>query len=444
MTYKSGSVVRTHNLCDVFYLLRLQPIEMNWLTLPQLVLLVSFIAHTNSDLLPYEPLEMLKTYLPKQAAKDESPWSKFKNAGSHELKNWTSVMKKNVRTHLSKAKDVSVLFLKGEEILIEKLAHQMKRNSSITIPYANVMSVIGVTLPILLENYKSSILTDPIGKILKGPDRQNPVVSGHEKLSCLDLLNKLPETDDSSNILEDPQVMQALNSRGKLLLYVSNTVLGKSAREAWLDALLSVGMEEARIDNNGPLVTSLNDLTQYVFTILHGFEVGPAAPKSEAYSPDTGRYLFSWWFNCPVGGERGDCLLPRLPPDTVFNLSPGLRIYISAHLHLSLIITNRSSGSQAKQSMTIADILHEDRHIWDKIYSVIDPTPQNTEPKLEETKDAQKAWTWTSWLWPILVFLFFILSSHIWVYWMFHAFWYVVGFFVKRTHIPRPKTAKQD
>lgn len=94
--------------------------------------------------------------------------------------------------------------------------------------------------------------------------------------------------------------------------------------------------------------------------------------------------------------------------------------------------------------MTIADILHEDRHIWDKIYSVIDPTPQNTEPKLEGTKDAQKAWTWTSWLWPILVFLFFILSSHIWVYWMFHAFWYVVGFFVKRTHIPRPKTAKQD
>ena len=94
--------------------------------------------------------------------------------------------------------------------------------------------------------------------------------------------------------------------------------------------------------------------------------------------------------------------------------------------------------------MTIADILHEDRHIWDKIYSVIDPTPQDSEAKLGETKDVQKVWTWTSWLWPILVFLFFILSSHIWVYWIFHAFWYVVGFFVKRTHIPRPKTAKQD
>ena len=411
---------------------------MNWLTLPCLVLLVSFVVHTNSDLLPYEPLEMLKTYLPKQT---ESPWSKLKNAGSRELKNWTSVMKKNVRTHLSKAKDVTVMFLKGEEILIEKLAHQTKKNSSITIPYANVMSIIGITLPILLENYKSSVLTDPIGKILKGPDRQNPVVSGHEKWSCLDLLNKLPETDDSSNILQDPQLMQALNSRGKLLLYVTNTVLGNSAREAWLDALLSVGMEEARIDNKGALVTSLNDLTQYIFTILHGFDVGPTAPKLEAYSPDTGRYLFSWWFNCPVGGEKGDCLFPRIPPDTVLNLSPGLRIYVSPHLRLSLIITNRSSGSQAKQPMTIADILREDGHIWNQIYSVIDPTPQNVE---EEIKDTQKTWTWKGWLWPILVFLFFILSSHVWVYWIFHAFWYVVGFFVKRTHIPRPKTAKQD
>ena len=427
--------------CDVFYPLRLQPIKMNWLSLPCLVLLVSFIVHTNSDLLPYEPLEMLKTYLPKQTGKDESPWSKFKNAGSHELKNWTSVMKKNVRTHLSKARDVSVMFLKGEDMLIEKLAHQMKKNSSITIPYANVMSIIGITLPILLENYKSSVLTDPIGKILKGPDRQNPVVSGHEKWSCLDLLNKLPETDDSANILRDPQLMQALNSRGKLLLYVTNTVLGNSAREAWLDALLSVGMEEARIDNKGALVTSLNDLTHYVFTILHGFEVGPAAPKLEAYSPDTGRYLFSWWFNCPVGGEKDDCLFPRIPPDTVLNLSPGLRIYVSPYLRLSLIIANRSSGSQAKQSMTIADILREDGHIWNQIYSVIDPTPQNTE---EVTKETQKAWTRTGWLWPILVFLFFILSSHVWVYWMFHAFWYVVGFFVKRTHTPRPKTAKQD
>ena len=420
---------------------------MSWLTVPKVVLmtlLVSFVVDVRSDILPYEPVEMLKTHLDKQTSNEESPWSKLDDAGSRELKTWTSIMRKNLQAYLSKVRGVSVMFLRGEDVLAEKLAHGMRKNTSITIPYANLMSLMGVTLPILLESYKTNVLTDPIGQVLKGGDRENPVVKGHEQLSCLDLLNKLPKTGDSySDVLQDPQLMQALNSHGKLLLYVANTVLGRSAKEAWFDALLSAGMEETKHDQ-GALITSLNDLAQYVFTLQHGFETGPAAPQSEAYAPDNGRYLFSWWFNCPVGDASGECLLPRLPPGTMFNLSPGLRIYISPHLRLSLIITNSSSASHAKQSLTVADILHEDRRIWNQIYSVLDPTSRDI-PPTQETQ--QEGWTWSGifyWVWPVLVLLFFILSSHVWVYWMLHAFWYVVGFFVKRTHIPRPKTAKQE
>lgn len=421
---------------------------MNWLTLPHLALLallVSFAMDVRSDLLPYEPLQMLKTHLDKQASNKESPWNKFEDAGSQELKNMKSIMRKNLRAYLSKVKGVSVMFLRGEDVMVEKLAHGMQKNTSITIPYANLMSLIGITLPILLENYKASVLTDPIGQVLKGADRNNPVVKGHELLSCLDLLNKLPKTGDPSDVLQHSQLMQALNSHGKLLYYVANTVLGKSVKEAWFDALLSAGMEETKLDQ-GELITSLNDLVQYVFTLQHSFEMGPAAPQSKAYSPDNGRYLFSWWFNCPVGDVSGDCLLPTIPSDTIFNLSPGLRIYISPYRRLSLIITNSSSASHAKQPLTVANILHEDRLIWNQFYSVIDPTSQAA-PSTQETPVSQEGWTWSGilyWSWPVLVFLFFILSSHVWVYWMFHGIWYVVGFFVKRTHIPRPKTAKQE
>ena len=46
--------------------------------------------------------------------------------------------------------------------------------------------------------------------------------------------------------------------------------------------------------------------------------------------------------------------------------------------------------------------------------------------------------------WPITVFLFYTILSHVWVYWIVHLAWFVATLFSSSVHLPRPKTAKQD
>ena len=46
--------------------------------------------------------------------------------------------------------------------------------------------------------------------------------------------------------------------------------------------------------------------------------------------------------------------------------------------------------------------------------------------------------------WPITVFLFYTILSHVWVYWIFHLLWLVCSTLFSGIYLPRPKTAKTD
>ena len=46
--------------------------------------------------------------------------------------------------------------------------------------------------------------------------------------------------------------------------------------------------------------------------------------------------------------------------------------------------------------------------------------------------------------WPVFVFLFYTILSHIWVYWIVHLVWLVCSTLFSGVYLPRPKTAKED
>ena len=379
------------------------------------------------ELMPYEPVEYLNGHL---APLEDTPqlWKEFVSMGAWKMENLTKAMKVNLKERIGQ--DVSVIFVREEAVLVEKLALGTQRDSTVKVPAANLLSLIGIALPILLEDYKFTVLTDQIGNLLKGRDREHAHLKGRESLSLLDILIKLPSK--AGKVLEDTTLLQELESRGELALHVINTVLGPITTEAWLDAFLSVGMEMTRFSKEGQLViTSLNDLIEYTATIIHDTSVSDSVPKSDSYPLDDGKYLFGWWFNCQ------ESLLPHLPPSTIFTLSPGLRIYVIPRLQLALIITHH--GKTADRNIPLTDILKEDDQVWKQIYSVIDPTLDRED--LEEQLTLAHA---IKFVWPYVGFLFFIISGHVWVYWIFHGLWFVMTFFSKRGHIPRPKTAKQD
>lgn len=397
-----------------------------------------------AELMAYEPVQHLKASIPKSDPSGMSPWRKIVDGSRHEVKSLTMKMEKNLKEYLGRY--VSLVFSKGENVLIEQLATGVEWNSSLVLPYANVLPLIGIALPILFEDYKPDIMTKPIGDVLRGVDREKPIVRGHESQSLLDIVKDLPQSTGSAAILKDPSLLHALNVRGKLALYYINAVLEGLAKEAWLDAMLSLGLDDAKFSNDGKVVTNIGDLLNYAHTVIHDLRTIDAAPLSEAYSPSGEHFLFNWWFNCP---DATKCLVPSLPPDAIFNLNPAVRVYLLPSLDLILVITNGTKPGREEPSPTIANVLHTDRLIWKQIYSVLDPTTGAAKPefefeeeKMEEEKSKLAAIIHTTW--PFLIFLFWIISSHVWVYWLFHCCWFVLIRISKRAHIPRPKTAKQE
>ena len=46
--------------------------------------------------------------------------------------------------------------------------------------------------------------------------------------------------------------------------------------------------------------------------------------------------------------------------------------------------------------------------------------------------------------WPIVVFMFYTIFSHVWVYWAMHLLWIVASTIFPGVYLPRPKTSKLD
>ena len=449
---------------------------------------------SDRELLPYEPLQYIKTISP--SVSEDPIWREFVELSAQEAGQLTADMKARLKSHLAKT-GTSVVFAKGERVLTQRRSSKLKWDSTVELPFSNTLSLLSVLLPILLENYKHSVIANPIGEVLKGKDLDNPLIKGHESKTFLDLLNKLPKTGTSLD-LGSNTLLNDLTTNGKLAVHFANTILSESAKEAWLDALMVIGMEEMKLSKNGHLELNLNRLLHYALTVLHDYRVLGVVPKSETVTPDGNHFLFGWWQNCPKIKSQmpSECLLPNLPEDAIFSLSQSVRIYISPILELLMIILGPDASpvtaserySNKRELKSVNDILREDGAIWDQISSVISGTAKSDDlgasssiddggfsqsdagesekvkkdekesdkerstsedevPSAEpqqapvEDPDQSELSKWIHWVWPMLVFLFWVTISHVWVYWLFHCGWFIMRKVSKRGYAPRPKTA---
>ena len=336
-----------------------------------LVSVLIFTLNVSADeLLPYEPIQYLKAHLPSPSTSILSGF--LQEASPLEAGTWITNVKEQLSSHLADS-GTSVVFARGERVLVQHFPKEISWESKIELPYANSISLVSVLLSILLENYDPSVLYSPIGQTIKENDKLHSIIQARETLSFMDMLNKLPEgtTEHKWSAL-----VSDLEDNGKLTQYFLKVLLDKFEKEAWSDALLSIGASSAP-PVNGRLVMDFDDLLQLSLTVIHELKAGKSAPSLEALPLDDGKYLFGWWFNCPKSTDSkpdtAKCLLPSAPPDTIFTLSPELRMYITPSLELTVIITGPgdSSNFKANKKMeSIADILVEDEQIWNQFSSI--------------------------------------------------------------------------
>lgn len=403
----------------------------------QLVVIASSLQlallQTSRELIPFEPVQYLQ--LKSLSVNKSSVWNQILEASPQQIAEVSSLIKKNLHSTL-KGTETNIIFAKGERIISKKLSSKTIFNAASKVPYANLVPFLSVSMTILLEGFQSKLIERPIGEILKGEDLLNPMIEGYKSKSLLEILCMVALDYSGAPMLDSKLKIDYLNKHGEVALFFVNSILGNSANEAWMDALMAFNIENYQTDST-QLKLSLRDIFQYVLTVMHDFHVMQEATEIELPLQDP-RYLFGWWLNCATNGV---CVFPELPNDLIYSVSSSLRIYISPTFELFLII------SDAKSDLTtLKDVIDADKKIWKQIYSVLDE-----DATLEEstTASVSVAADNTDLLvvgfihraWPIFVFIFWVVSSHIWVYWMLHCCWFVATAMSKRTHVSRPQVA---
>ena len=383
------------------------------------------LLQTSKELIAFEPIQYVKS---KSLSNDKSSvWNQITEASSQEIAEVSSAVKQNFRSALNGTK-TNVIFARGERIISKRLSSKTVLSAAHKVPYANLIPLFSVSMTILLEGFQSKLIKRPIGEVLKGEDLLNPIVKGYESKSLLEILCMLTTDDLEEPMLDSNLNLDDLNRHGEVALFLVDSVLGSTASEAWMDALMAFNIEQSLTDST-QLKMSMLDLLQYVLTVIHDFQVMLEATEVDLPLQNP-RYLFGWWLNCPVNGK---CAFPGLPKDLIYSVSSSLRIYISPALELSLIISDAKS-----ESVSMKEVVEMDRNIWKQIYSALRKEDGESDPFLEENDVVAD---FIHGAWPILVFVFWVVSSHIWVYWLFHCCWFVATSVSKRTHVPRPKLA---
>lgn len=425
--------------------------------LSTILVIFSFLFSTVSaseDLLPFEPVQYLKGQLPNPVA---TPFTNLIGEASPvQAADFITKAKKLLTSHLGNS-GTSAVLIKGERVMVQRRAKNLEWDSKIKLPYSNVISIVTTLLPILLEGFKGSTINDPIGEVLRGSDLNHPLLAGRESLSFLDIVNKLPLSGNKLN-LDSSTLLSSLSANGELSIHFVNAILGNAAVEAWNDALMAIGNADIQRDNSGKLIVDLNSLLHLSLTMCHDLNTIGAALRKERIPLDNGKYLFGWWFNCQ---KDSSCLIPNAPTDTIFSLSSDLRLYITPSLELTLIVLGPGANSAPidEDLKSIADILIKDAEIWRQLTSfVVDDqeTSESSTPSYgaNQNSKADKAVidanedddfiAMIHFVWPIIVFLFWVTFSHIWVYWMLHFIWFIITRVFKNAHVPRPKTATES
>ena len=352
-----------------------------------LLLLLSVTATTRAEpVMDHEPVEHLKAHLPKDGDDISNKMEALFQLPHQELTRKTAQMENNLRKLLKSEAHVSAFLVKESSVVAQRAAAGIQFNSSFLLPHSISLSILSTTLPILLEGYKRELLTKPVGDVLKGNHRSHGDIKDYLSLSLHDLVTKLPTSGDSVDLTE-PALLSGLNRRGRAALFYLNTVLESVAEDAWKDALISVAMDHSAFGDNGQMITHFKDLTTYADILCNDLVSFYEVSKSDLLPLDGGHYLYGWWFNCPRG-RKGDrestCLAPFLPSDSIAVFHRAVRLYSIPRLSLHLVVGNSGAISEAPQ--TLADVLRQDRQIWEAIFSVVDPS--SSVVREDKTEDA--------------------------------------------------------
>ena len=395
----------------------------------------------------YKPVKSIGLELPEPESR--SVWTVLNELDYEQAGTMTVYMKTSLKSFRSK---YSYMLAKGSHVISKHSIKGIKLDSFFDFPYGNSLALLSFNLKILLEGLKPAVLYEPMENSLQVKDRSNPVLKHQKENSLYNLLSSL---DNAHLARVSGMIVKDLEKLGEEAITFTNTVLGKSRDEAWLDSFYALGIEESPMTTSGQIQMRFNRVLSYSLAVMHELKSIKPATTTKHLPTANHHYLFGWFINCPRSLDS--CMYPRLPKDLLISASSSLRIYLVPSLELTLIVRSVKKATEK----SLEDLIDGDNIVWTEIITFLetiggtsDRHPEasvssSNENNSEDTsKDAvvdendpeDPMVKLIHQIWPVLVFVFWVVSSHVWVYWMLHCCWIMATYASKRTHTPRPKS----
>ncbi len=420
----------------------------------------------------YRPIQSIALEMPD--IHQPSIWNILGEMNSDQAGAMVTHLKTTLQPFRSKS---SYVLAKGSHVISKHSVAGINLEDFYELPYSNVLALLSFNLGILLEGFRPAVIYQPMIKSLKGKDQNNPNLRHKKESSLLDLLTSLPPLDKKQSVQDSESVLSGLAAYGLEAVSFVNIVLGKDKHEAWLDSFYALSIEEAPLTSDGRVKMRIRNLISYSLAVIHELNKVSASSKTSRRMVDQ-HYMYGWWINCPR--SLGSCLCPQLPKDLIISASPGLRIYIVPSVELTLVVHNKDSTNVK----SLNSLMESDQSMWREILVFLQSIGESSEMKDQNVKepidpeeqkmafedkneievenldsgnhksndadgstvdeDQSLLVHYIHQVWPVLVFLFWVISSHVWVYWMFHCCWLLATAASKRTHIPRPKSGARN
>ena len=334
--------------------------------LPQVLalLLLACPRLSRALVLPNEPSAVIKSRLVPSDPAVVEEWRRLQDSDNAEA------LGRIKAAILSKLREDEGFFIATEgRVKVEHFPKGMKWDSSLLLPGANALSLLATSINIIFDGFKPEIMTKKLGDLRRSGDKRK--VKRFESLSLLDLVSsRLDYNEDTFN---------ELDARSKIFVDVANTLLGKAALEAWRDTFLSLGLDNSMFSGHN-IISSSQDL--FTFTKLILSELKAVKPVKGLAAE--GQFAFGWWLNCDA---KGKCLIPVLPSNTIFTLTPAFRMYVLLDIEVVVVVIDNlpNTDKSMQPKSTFTQELQRDIQLWEKLRKAIHDT--ENEDVESEAKD---------------------------------------------------------
>ena len=416
-------------------------------------------------------MSVVKSLLVQPSHKDSIPWLTLFNAEPTQLEK----LNKEIRKHMSHLLDFRVVLLSlDNNLILDHFPEGTSENTTFTIPYSNIITLISTSLTILMEGYEPNILIQPLQELLK--DKDIVIPKQYKTSTLMDLLTKIPHQSRNTKAFLDEY-----NVHGRVLWLAINALLGGSVADAWRDAFMLLQLDNAVFTDKKEIVVPILDLYRFTELVQADLNSMPTIPLMDIPYDHSENYAFGWWLNC---NHDGVCLQDVVPSDTIISFSPTMRVYLFHSLKMAAVFVNTISGGP--NTNTFDDIMFADNEIWRQLLVIINPayhneyqkkrkqeherpaTPEGEEEDNNQDTQEEQGFTVLKHIYFVInlvrycfnayveftssqhivirVFLWvlFLVIGHYVVYSGFHFIWKVLTILSRRTHPPRPKTGKVD